>query len=314
VRCSAAKAAGALRDERAVAVLLELARDPSLYVATRAIEELGQHPSDAVRQALRKFLEQPDNGLRLAAVTALAKMPDPSDVPALVQAFGTSQGDIAGEISFNVVDLLAKIGTADAKAFVERAQFDPRPHVRAVARRQMRTAFGAEPATEEPAFAPDREVPLPDKDYPLYRFDPMVEIETSRGAMVFELFPDEAPVHVHNFLVLVERGAYDGLTFHRVVPDFVVQGGDYRGDGNGGKPYSGESLRAEFTPRKTTRGSLGMPRNDDPDSGGSQFFVTHLPTPHLDGRYTFFGELRTGGDVLDQLEIGDRILAARVLR
>jgi cyclophilin family peptidyl-prolyl cis-trans isomerase len=141
----------------------------------------------------------------------------------------------------------------------------------------------------------------------------MVEITTTHGTMSFELFPAEAPIHVYNFMSLVEAGRYDGLTFHRVVPDFVVQGGDYRGDGNGGKPWEGEALRAEFTPRKYTRGSLGMPRNEDPDSGGSQFFVTHLPTPHLDGRYTIFGELRTGGTVLDQIEVGDRILSAHVL-
>ena len=126
-------------------------------------------------------------------------------------------------------------------------------------------------------------MPIPGKDSPLWRFDPLVEITTSRGVMVFELFPAEAPVHVHSFLQLIERHAYDGLTFHRVVPDFVVQGGDYRGDGNGARPWEGESLRAEFTPRKTTRGSLGMPRNEDPDSGGSQFFVTHLPTPTSTG-------------------------------
>ena len=204
------------------------------------------------------------------------------------------------------------IGTPEARAVVEGAQADPRPHVRAVAKKLVAEAGGT-PSAAEPPFAPDHKVPLPGKDFPLYRFDPMVELTTSRGSMVFELFPAEAPVHVHNFITLVERGAYDGLTFHRVVPDFVIQGGDYRGDGNGAKPWEGEALRAEFTPRKYTRGSLGMPRNEDPDSGGSQFFVTHVPTPHLDGRYTIFGELRTGGEVLDQLEVGDRILSARLL-
>jgi cyclophilin family peptidyl-prolyl cis-trans isomerase len=94
----------------------------------------------------------------------------------------------------------------------------------------------------------------------------------------------------------------------------VIQGGDYRGDGNGGTTWLGESsLRHEIGPRKYLRGSLGMPRNDDPDSGGSQLFVTHRPTPHLDGRYTIFGELRAGFDVLDAIEIGDVIRSARRL-
>ena len=131
--------------------------------------------------------------------------------------------------------------------------------------------------------------------------------------MVFELLPAEAPLHVHSFTKLVEAGHYDGLVFHRVVPDFVIQGGDYRGDGNGAQPARGEALRQEFTPRKYVRGSLGMPRNEDPDSGGSQIFVTHRPTPHLDGQYTLFGELRAGGEVLDRIEAGDHIQGVRLL-
>jgi peptidyl-prolyl cis-trans isomerase B (cyclophilin B) len=126
--------------------------------------------------------------------------------------------------------------------------------------------------------------------------------------MVFELFPAEAPVHVYNFLELAGRGFYDGLSFHRVVPDFVIQGGCYRGDGNGSVTWRDGALRHEIGPRKYIRGSLGMPRNEDMESGGSQIFVTHRPTPHLDGRYTIFGELRSGFDVLDSIEVGDRIL------
>jgi cyclophilin family peptidyl-prolyl cis-trans isomerase len=148
----------------------------------------------------------------------------------------------------------------------------------------------------------------------VYRHNPRVVIDTTRGPMEFELFPAEAPIHVHNFLTLASKGHYDGTLFHRVVPDFVIQGGDYRGDGNGGTTWRGtEPLRHEIGPRKYVRGSLGMPRNEDWDSGGSQVFVTHRPTPHLDGRYTIFGELRRGGDVLDAIEVGDRILGVRFL-
>jgi cyclophilin family peptidyl-prolyl cis-trans isomerase len=161
-----------------------------------------------------------------------------------------------------------------------------------------------------PEAVPD--VPLPGRDFPRYERNPEVVIATTRGEMLFELFPAEAPVHVHNFLTLAERGHYKGLNFHRVVPDFVAQGGDYRGDGNGGDPWNGRALPAEITPRRYVRGSLGMPRNEDLDSGGSQIFVTHRPTPHLDQRYTIFGELRAGGAVLDRIEVGDRILDVRL--
>ncbi len=318
VRAAVADAAGLVPDPRAAAILERLTGDPSLFVATHAVEALGkQLPSGAspLRARLHGFLEHGDNGMRLAAVLALRERADPSDAAPLVRAFDSSGGDIGAEIAFNALQNLGAIGGDEARATVERALADPRPHVRAVARRVLTQAFGAAPAqVEEPPSASDHGVPIPGKDSPLWRFNPMVELVTSRGSMVFELFPAETPVHVYNFITLAEHGDYDGLTFHRVVPDFVVQGGDYRGDGNGARPWAGEALRAEFTPRKYTRGSLGMPRNEDPDSGGSQFFVTHLPTPHLDGRYTIFGELRTGGDVLDQIEVGDRILSVRVLR
>jgi cyclophilin family peptidyl-prolyl cis-trans isomerase len=315
VRAAAAEAAGARVEACSAPVLLRLSRDPSLFVATRAVEQLGQVHSEEARAELHGFLAHRDNGLRLSAVLALREMPAEGDVGPLAVAYETSTGDVAAEVAFNVLVNLGRIGNDRARAVVERARADPRPYVRDVALRVLRESFGQAPGgVEPPAAAPAQPPPLPGVDYPLWRFNPLVEIVTSRGAMTFELFPGETPVHVHNFLTLVERQAYDGLTFHRVVPDFVIQGGDYRGDGNGARPFAGEALRAELTPRKCGRGTLGMPRNEDPDSGGSQFFVTHLPTPHLDGRYTVFGELRAGGEVLDQIEVGDRILSARLLR
>jgi peptidyl-prolyl cis-trans isomerase B (cyclophilin B) len=154
--------------------------------------------------------------------------------------------------------------------------------------------------------APPQRPPAP------LRFErrPRMKLVTSRGELVFELFSDEAPEHVANLVELARRDHYDGLTFHRVVPDFVVQGGCFRGDGNGGGTWRGreDELPHEISPRKYVRGSLGMPRWDYVNSGGSQFFVAHRATPHLDGRYTIFGELREGFDVLDQLEVGDTIV------
>jgi len=320
LRLAAADAAGALQDERAVPILFRLTRDPSLLVATRAVEKLGRHLTSAreaeLRSELHGFLAHADTGMRLSAVMALREQPDLSDVGPLARAFKTTRGDGASEVAFSVLQNLGKIGGEEAQRFLEKALSDPRPYVRVVARKVLSEGFGVTPPEEPPGLdvASEHTVPLAGKDYPLWRFNPMVEVATSRGSMVFELFPAEAPLHVYNFLRLVDTKAYDELSFHRVEPDFVIQGGDYRGDGNGAKPFVGEALRAEFTPRRYTRGSLGMPRNEDPDSGGSQFFVTHVPTPHLDGRYTIFGELRTGGDVLDQIEVGDRILSARILR
>ncbi|MFN7135525.1 MAG: peptidylprolyl isomerase, partial [Myxococcales bacterium] len=106
-----------------------------------------------------------------------------------------------------------------------------------------------------------------------------------------------------NFAHLVRRGFYDGLTFHRVVPAFVAQGGDPRGDGTGGPGYT---IRCELNPRSYGAGTVGMALSGK-DTGGSQFFIAHTPQPHLDGRYTVFGEVVDGLDVALRLVEGDRI-------
>ena len=319
----------AVREPWAEDLLAQMTRVDDLRVAEAAIEALGKRLSEPAREKLRGFLAHPDNGLRLAAVTALSELPDAGDLPALERAFETSRGDIAAEVRFNVLRLAGKIGGEGARSLLLRGSTAPQPFVRQVAQEELARLWPDLPIPEVPPLARAPGRPLPGAELPIPRENPRVAIETTRGTFVFELFPAEAPVHVHNFLALAARGYYDGLTFHRVVPDFVVQGGDYRGDGNGGVTYRvpidpraalergegvpADSLRHEISPRKFVRGSLGMPRNDDPDSGGSQIFITHRPTPHLDGRYTIFGELRSGGEVLDRIEAGDRLREVRLL-
>ncbi|MGE3164672.1 MAG: peptidylprolyl isomerase [Planctomycetota bacterium] len=140
--------------------------------------------------------------------------------------------------------------------------------------------------------------------------NPHLVLGTERGEIVIELFPRDAPRHVASVTSLARAGRYDGLTIHRVVPAFVVQGGDPSGDGSGDAGYF---VPDEINPRPYDRGAVGMPKTGEPDTGGCQFFITHVPTPHLDGRYTVFGHVVAGMAVVDQLEVGDRILSARVL-
>jgi cyclophilin family peptidyl-prolyl cis-trans isomerase/HEAT repeat protein len=306
-------------DPGAVELLELLARSPDPRIAGPAIEALGGHPSPEVRTRLQGLLSSEDNGLRLAAVLALREMADESDLDPLMRAFRTSRGEIGPEVRFNSLRNAGAIGGKRASVVLMQGLTDPDAYVRRIAREELERGWPdvnlpAEAALAEPEPRPDP-VPVAGADYPAYRRNPRVEIETTRGVMVFELFPGEAPLHVHSFLELAERGHYDGTLFHRVVPDFVIQGGDRRGDGNGGTTFRGSgSLRHEITPRKYVRGSLGMPRNENPESGGSQIFVTHRPTPHLDGRYTIFGELRRGARVLDTIEVRDRIVGVRQLR
>lgn len=128
-------------------------------------------------------------------------------------------------------------------------------------------------------------------------------IETSRGTIVVALYPDEAPLTVWNFAQLAESGFYDGLQVHRVVPDFVVQDGDPRGDGTGGP---GWTIPDEINPLRYTEGALGM-AHAGPDTGGSQWFITLSPQPHLDGIHTVFGSVSRGQHVLRDIRPGDRI-------
>lgn len=139
---------------------------------------------------------------------------------------------------------------------------------------------------------------------------PVVTIETVKGTITLELFEDDAPNTVANFIALAEKGYYDGLTFHRVIEDFMIQSGDPKGDGTGGPGYS---IRDEINPRSHKRGALSMAKTDAPDTGGSQFFITHKPTPWLDGKHTVFGQVTEGMEVVDAIEQGDKITKVTVV-
>ena len=119
-----------------------------------------------------------------------------------------------------------------------------------------------------------------------------------------EFYPQDAPKTVENFVTLAKKGFYNGLTFHRVVPDFVVQGGCPKGNGTGGPGYQ---IKAEFNKQKHVRGSVAMARSQHPDSAGSQFYITYGATPHLDGNYTVFGKVVAGMEHVDRIKQGDRM-------
>ena len=128
-------------------------------------------------------------------------------------------------------------------------------------------------------------------------------VSTSKGSFAIDLFPEQAPLTVDNFVQLAKRGYFKGISFHRVVPNFVIQGGDPRGDGSGGP---GHAIRCEINLLPYDRGAVGMALSGK-DTGGSQWFVTHSPQPHLDGGYTVFGKVFDGIEVVDVIERGDVI-------
>ena len=140
---------------------------------------------------------------------------------------------------------------------------------------------------------------------------PQVTIETERGKIVLELAEDDAPNTVANFISLADKGFYNGGVFHRVLPNFMIQGGDPTGTGTGGPGYA---IADECSPRlKHERGVISM-ANAGPNTGGSQFFITHVPTTWLDGKHAIFGRVTSGLDVVDAVKQGDKIVRITVDR
>ena len=133
-------------------------------------------------------------------------------------------------------------------------------------------------------------------------------IATNSGTMEFVLYPEVAPLTVSNFVNLATRGFYDGLTFHRVVKDFMIQGGDPAGNGSGGPGYEFED---EIVMRLNQEGILAM-ANAGPSTNGSQFFITHLATPHLNGAHTVFGLVTSGKETIRKIRMGDVITSITI--
>jgi peptidylprolyl isomerase/peptidyl-prolyl cis-trans isomerase B (cyclophilin B) len=138
----------------------------------------------------------------------------------------------------------------------------------------------------------------------------IVRITTAKGVIDLELYPDDAPLHVANFMKLIDAGFYNNLTFHRVVADFVIQGGDPKGDGSGGPGYT---IKAEFNSKKHLAGTLAMARSSVPDSAGSQFYICLGPQEFLDGNYTVFGQTVAGMDAVSKIAVGDVMTKVEIL-
>ncbi len=248
-----------------------------------------------------------DPVLRAAALDSLAARAGKEHAAHAVALARAAQGTMAHGVRVAAADALAKWKTYDP--WLREAAVDPDHPVRAAARAALRRLGRSAtplPRTAAPQFHGLDARALATEAAALR--GARLLVQTSRGAMKIVLYPDIAPVHCVNVVRLVRRKFYDGLTWHRVVGNFVIQGGCPRGDGAGGPGYF---VPDEVGARAFVRGTLGMPRSG-PDTGGCQLFVTHLPTPHLDGAYTVFGQIVRGFAVLDKIRKGDKITTIRV--
>ncbi len=274
-------------------------RDARVRMA--ALEALGARPVLRTATAVRSLAEGEDLVVAGAAVTTLGKLNATgalSMVEALAERVPKEPGDLAEPVAGALVALQGPAAEPRLRKWLKH----PHANVRRVAAEALTQLTGQPVRSERVELPADtfRPEPAPAGARLVFR--------TVKGDITVRLDVDEAPLTSGNLYALARKGYFNGVTFHRVVPDFVAQGGDPRGDGEGGPGYS---IRCEMTRRPYLRGTLGMALSGK-DTGGSQFFFTHAPQPHLDGRYTAFGEVVSGMDVVDALLEGDIIREVRV--
>jgi cyclophilin family peptidyl-prolyl cis-trans isomerase len=296
---------GRFVDERARGVRMAQAL---AEVGGPALAALAASPHAAVRAAAAegadaattlRLLTDGDAVVIGAAAERVAALELAAAAPALVAAAARVHGPDAVEAQQSILGAAAALALPSL-APAARRLLDAEPYALRQAAAQALAAIEHHPVQAGPPRVP----PAP----PAKLRAATVRLRTTRGTIRVRLWTDDAPRTAANFVALVRRRFYDGLTFHRVVPNFVSQGGDPRGDGSGGPGYA---IPCEIGLRRYGTGVIGMALSGR-DTGGSQFFFTHAPQPHLDGRYTAFGEIAEGRDVATQLIEGDVILEARV--
>jgi cyclophilin family peptidyl-prolyl cis-trans isomerase len=272
---------------------------PDILRAVAAFKPLDLAP------IMREQLKSEDVIVRATAAELLGgEPPDAESARALVAALAPAMRDEMNDAALATLDALGKQKGEDAAGAIRSALDSPDYLIRLRAAALLRGASPNESAEDRTQTVAVR-YHLADYRRALARRTSRVlaAVSTDKGAFTMELLPEDAPLNVDNFVELARRGYFNGIAFHRVVPNFVVQGGDPRGDGNGGPGYQ---IRCEINEVSYDRGAVGMALSGK-DTGGSQWFVTHSPQPHLDGGYTVFGRVTQGMEVVDRLARGDRI-------
>ncbi len=314
-RAAAAEAYGAAGLRVPLQGLLDDADGRVVAAALAALGRVALPEDSALGARARELIRHADPVVRSVAAGLIGRAPAEADVDVLVAAYRAAGADPLPDARLAAVDALGAIAQASAAGRVAvAARFlgaVPRPDDYLVYRAGVERIAGARDVWGPPGPIATGRGEAEYRDAArrwlvpalLGAAAPRVIIETDRGAMVVELLPAEAPLTVAAFLELVDRRYFDGQRWHRVVPAFVVQGGDPRGDGWGGPGFA---QRDEVNPTRYATGSMGMALSG-PDTGGSQFFITHGSQPHLDGAYTLFGRVVEGRGVLSLLTQGDRI-------
>ncbi len=273
---------GRLPGDRSATLLLErLGAGTPLFERMSAAEALGTLHRRAAVEPLRAALADTAALMVASAAGALAELGDSASVPALARAYAVRARDADADARISIRDALRDLA---GRAFADSIEHAHPPR-------------NAQP----PAYPPDFADPPSARGAVLH---------TTAGDVEWAFYGREAPQTVKNFVLLAERGYFDGLAVHRVVPNFVIQDGDPTGTGSGGP---GHTIRCEYNRLSYGAGMVGMALSGK-DTGGSQWFITHSPQLHLDGRYTIFAHVVRGMDVVQRVVQGDRVLKVEILR
>jgi cyclophilin family peptidyl-prolyl cis-trans isomerase len=273
------------------------------FIRAAAVKALSNFKSDRVVEALVARLADPDWVVATEAVIALGAVADKKCIPALVQRFSSREDHVDADIRLEIMGVLTEMKAAEGRDIAVKALDDRDPRLRRAAGDYFDALQLEKPPIQNDRFYYERD------------FDPSRRaglnppmgmkkaiLKTQRGDVTIELFGDDATQTVAEFIRNTHAGIYKDGVFHRVVPNFVVQGGCPRGDGSGD---AGHYIRAEVNRHTYERGMVGI-ADSGKDTGGTQFFITHSPQPHLNGRYTIFGRVTSGMDAVDRIAQGDR--------
>jgi HEAT repeat protein/cyclophilin family peptidyl-prolyl cis-trans isomerase len=309
VRAAIAGALGTIPAERSMPRLTAMLQDRDVRVMPAVLTALAATRAPGAERMLTDYLRTDDFVARSAAANGLADLKAAGAVPALIEAYRGSMGDTTYVARATALAALARLDAPAARPVLQEALQDREWAVRLRAAALLREQGVAVSDTAIRPAAPPH--PVDDPEWQALvapRFSPHAFIETDKGTFEIQLAILDAPLTVRSFMTLARKGFFNGLAVHRVVPDFVVQDGDPRGDGEGGPGYA---LRDEINQRPYLRGTVGMAL-DWEDTGGSQFFVTHSPQPHLDARYTVFGTVVNGMDVVDRIVPSDVVKSVTI--
>lgn len=318
-RMVGAQVLGIIGGDTAEAWLEDLLHDEDGRVVGRAYAALLQADSVRADGVAHDLLRHPDPVVRTSAANRLRMHPSRDDVTPLADAFARAQDDSIPDAQIAALRALAAVAELDfsSRVAVEDAFLKRFPVcANYLVRRAAQDVFPAAAQQWGPATPLKTGRGIGDyRDLARHfivpggapRGPPRIVIETERGRLEIELYAADAPVTVNSLLQLVDRRFFDGGMWHRVVPGFVIQDGDPRGDGWGGPGYS---LRDEVSLRRYERGTVGMALSG-PDTGGSQFFITLERQPHLDGTYPVIGHVVSGAALIDRITLGERIRTIR---